>query len=33
VTVLGVTFMVRDGLTMGRVRRLADDDAKVGETA
>jgi len=33
VTVLGVIFMVRDGLTMGRVRRLADDDAKVGETA
>jgi uncharacterized protein (TIRG00374 family) len=32
VTVLGVAFMVRDGLTMGRVRRLADDDREVGET-
>jgi uncharacterized protein (TIRG00374 family) len=33
VTVLGVIFMARDGLSMGRVRRLADEEGKVGETA
>ena len=32
ITVLGVVFMVRDGLSVGRLRRLAGSDAEAGET-